>query len=94
VEEQMSHEPIKFVGDGDFVALESARSWLRSRGYSYGELQADAPTGIMHGDFDIAKWRNISTEDRAELDGVMNAPGRTYRTGPVFVELRRRLEEK
>lgn len=79
-----------FTGTKDFEALDKARLWLKENGYSYGPLQADAPTGILFGSFEISKWRGMSKSEVAELDGTMNAPGRTYRTGPVTVVIKDR----
>ena len=81
-------EKITFTGTEDFEALEKARNWCKANGYSYGELQADAPTGLLKGDYDISKWRNMDADEIARLDGTMNAPGRTYRSGPVTIRLK------
>jgi hypothetical protein len=81
-------ERIVFTGNADWEALHKAEQWCRDNGYSYGALQADAPTGIVKGDADIAKWRNLSHSDRLLLDGRFEAPGRTYRTGPVTAILK------
>jgi hypothetical protein len=76
-----------FIGSGTFEALNKAKDWCSENGYSYGSLQADAPIGFLKGDFQIAKWRNLSKKERDGLDGIMDAPGRTYRTGPVTITL-------
>jgi hypothetical protein len=80
-------QELTFSGADDFEALHRATEWLFANGYSYGMLQADAPTGILRGEFFISKWRNMSAAEREALDGIMDAPGRSYRTGPVTVRL-------
>lgn len=80
---------LTFVADGDYVAHKMALDWCEQSGYSYGSLQADAPTGLLRGDVVISKWRNMTQKQRDELDGVIDAPGRTYRTGPVIVRIKR-----
>lgn len=80
-----------FEDEGDFCALEAARKWCRDHGYSYGSLQADAPTGLLKGLYEISKWRNMTPAEREALDGTMDAPGRTYRTGPVTIRVKELL---
>lgn len=80
---------LTFVAQGDFTALHMATNWCVDSGYSVGSLQADAPTGILRGDVVIPKWRHMTHAERNDLDGTMNAPGRTYRTGPVFVRIKK-----
>jgi hypothetical protein len=77
---------MKYIFDGleDFDALHKAQTWLRENGYSYGSLQRDGPVGILKGDFDIQKWRNLSARDKKELDGVLTG---SKRSGPVTVEI-------
>lgn len=82
-------EAIVFTGEGEFEAFNKACEWCRQNGYSYGTMQADAPTGLLRGNFEISKWRNMTKAERDALDGVMDAPGRTYRTGPVTIRLKR-----
>lgn len=75
---------MRFDGEGDFHALESAREWCRKNGVSYGPLQCGDPVGLMVGDYDISKWRNLSAKDRAELDGVLTGD---ERNGPVYIQM-------
>ena len=61
----------EFEGDAKFVPADQAVLWLRRHGYSVGVLQADAPRGILKGEFRIEKWRNLSAVDRTRLDGYL-----------------------
>lgn len=81
-----------FEGD-DFAGMRAAEAWCHEHGFSYGSHQADAPTALFRGDCDVSKWRNLSTVDKGVLDGVMDAPGRSYRSGPVYIHLRNPLPE-
>ena len=71
----------------DFACLNAAKRYLGDRGFSIGTHQADAPAGILFGDVRIAKWRNLTAVEQAQLHGRMEAPERTGRTGPVTVTL-------
>lgn len=67
----MSHETKEFEANGDFGAYYAACEWLKQNGFSYGSMQRADPMGIMKGDWDIAKWRNLSVKDKKSLDGDM-----------------------
>jgi len=77
---------VRFDSDATFGAVYEAERWLTEQGISYGSSQGDAPVGLMRGDVLIAKWRNLSQQERAELDGTMESAN--FRAGPVFVRLR------
>ena len=53
----------------------AAERYLTERGFSIGRRQGGAERGILLGSFDIQKWRNLSTVDRAQLHGVMQRSG-------------------
>ncbi|MFJ3481746.1 hypothetical protein ACIPL1_00010 [Pseudomonas sp. NPDC090202] len=74
-----------FSEAGDFQALFSAQKWLDAHGYSYGSTCRGSPTGILKGEFFIAKWRNLSHQQIEELDGQMSGDNRN---GPVTVTLK------
>ena len=51
--------------DGDsFSAYYAAEKWCEKQGFSVGSMQRGAPTLIYYGDCDVAKYRNISPEER------------------------------
>ena len=77
-----------FEEQGDFAALRAARDWCRAEGFSVGTLQADAPCGLLRGDFAISKWRNMNREERRALHGIIESVHlRGYREGPVGVTI-------
>ena len=73
-----------FYGAADFEAKHAAIHYLLQRGFSVGRWQARSPAGILLGHFDIQKWRNLSSDDRAALHGKMYGDGRH---GPITVEI-------
>lgn len=55
----------------DWSGLRAATTWLDAKGYSSGRMQGSSPIGILHGDYDIQKWRNLNREQREVLDGTI-----------------------
>ena len=78
---------IVFDQKGTFAAFYAAQDWCRENGISYGSSQRGAPIGLMRGDFDISKWRNMTSAEQKELDGVMTGE---MREGPVTISLKTR----
>ena len=76
----------KFEGKEDFEAYNKAGKFLKENGFSYGSMERDKPIGIMYGDYNIAKWRNLDSSDRDNLHGQMTAET-SFRFGPVFVDI-------
>ena len=72
-----------FAARGDFGARGDATAWLERAGFSVGRLQANAPSGVLFGSFDIQKWRNLSKADRQALHGQMFS----HRGGPATIRL-------
>lgn len=76
-----------FENSKTFQACRDAEEWCAALGLSVGRMQAHAPRGLLWGDFDIAKWRNLNAKERAALDGRMTGD---FRNGPVFVQARQK----
>lgn len=72
--------------EGDFQSLYAAQAWLTKQGFSYGSLCAPDPVGILKGDWDIAKWKNLTAKERKQLHGQINRVGNSFR-GPVEVNI-------
>jgi len=65
------HETI-FQGNGEtFSAHYAAQEWLRENGYSYGSTCRNMPIAIKKGDYSIAKWKNLTNEERQDIDGKL-----------------------
>ena len=76
-----------FKNDGNgFSAYSAAEKWLKENGYSYGPMQAGAPTAIAKGDVAITKWRNIRPFEYPRLAGQIEDGD--HRNGEVVVTLK------
>lgn len=80
----MSQFQKTFTGEQPFAAMNACSTWLEQRGYSCGSTCAMHPTGVLRGDA-IAKWKNLTATEIAELDGRIT--GNT-REGPVTLVLK------
>jgi hypothetical protein len=76
---------ITFDQTGDFAAYNAACRWCNENGISYGSMQGPDPIGLLRGNYAIAKWRNLSTKEREQLDGTITGD---KRNGPVYLELK------
>ena len=77
---------IVFDHKGTFEALYAAEAWCRENGISVGQSSAANPTGLLFGEYDwIAKWRNLTPQERSELHGTMDG---NFREGPVVITLK------
>jgi hypothetical protein len=74
-----------FKVSGTFESYYAACKWLSENGYSYGSMQGDAPIGIMKGEWNISKWRNMTSKEQKSLDGVMTGE---FREGEVVVSIK------
>ncbi len=74
-----------FTGTEPFEAWYKATDWLREHGFSHGSMQGPSPVGVIHGDCDISKWRNLRKRDLAALDGMICAGDKHM--GPVRIAL-------
>ncbi|WP_062117237.1 hypothetical protein [Collimonas pratensis] len=67
---------------GDFEAMGLAQSFLEDRGFSVGRMQRDSPRGLIFGQFDISKWRNMDEIEIQALHGRMTGD---MRNDPVTI---------
>lgn len=75
---------IEFKPRGTFNAFYSAENYLKELGYSVGSMCRSEPIGFKHGDLYVAKWYNLSKEDREQLDGIM-LPEPDFREGGAVI---------
>lgn len=75
---------MRFDQKGDFAANYAAEKWCEDNDISFGLMCRDLPRGLMHGDYNIAKWRNLSAREIKSLHGRMTGD---MRNGPVFIEI-------
>lgn len=83
----MADRVITFTQEGDFQAYYAACTWCKENGYSYGSMQAGAPTGILKGSFSIAKWRNLNSSERKALSGTIRGVT-SFREAPIHIVLK------
>jgi hypothetical protein len=76
-----------FNEQDDFAAMRAAEHFLQLAGFSVGSNQRGDPRGVMFGDYDIAKWRNLNTAERKALHGQMTSDHGTMRIGPIVVTI-------
>jgi hypothetical protein len=72
-------------GDTPFQCLWRVEAELERRGFSIGPCQGTMPRGIMPAEYAVAKWRNLSKQERAELAGVMTFVGRPREPDQIIV---------
>lgn len=74
-----------FDSEGAFVALNAAHDWCYEHGVSCGSMCGPLPIGLLYGEVDIAKWRNLTAKERKALDGTLTGD---MRNGPVVLEIK------
>lgn len=70
---------------GTFEAYWAAEAWCQENGISVAPMCYPYPTGLMRGNFSIAKYKNLTQKEIRTLDGTITGD---FRDGPVFVELK------
>lgn len=84
----MITKTFEHVEGDDFSAYNAATEWVRQQGLSCGSMQRGAPTLIYYGDCDVAKFRNISAQERKAAIGKIEGVAGRFRGGPVTVTLK------
>ena len=69
------------------MAYRRAEQWAKENGYSVGSMCSPMPTALFKGDFNVAKWRNLSGKEQKQVDGIITSDGvhGSYRSGPVRI---------
>ncbi|MCV9908360.1 hypothetical protein OIV19_12125 [Brucella sp. HL-2] len=62
----------RLTDEGDFQAINRAESLLRQHGFTVGTMQRGSPRGVLFGNYDIQKWRNLNVSERAALHGILD----------------------
>lgn len=67
--------PLDFVMDfytpGTFASYYSATQWCYENGYSAGSMCKGLPIALKKGDYNIAKWHNLTDSERNDVDGLL-----------------------
>lgn len=74
----------------EFATTGEAEKWCEEHGLSVGRMQGPSPRGILKNlddgtSFDIQKWRNLNTQERRQLDGIMLPTGPIGARGAVVL---------
>lgn len=83
--EQPAMRVVVFNLAGEFKAMHAAERWCAENGFSIGRGQRGSPRGLLRGAWDIAKWRNLSRQERGDLDGTVTGDARS---GPVTIRIK------
>jgi hypothetical protein len=75
---------IVFSGTRDFQAAEEAEAFCKLIGFSVGSSCRGMPQAIMHGEWSVAKWRNLNADERRCSHGTLTGD---RRSGPVYLDL-------
>lgn len=78
---------VEFEQIDTFAAWRAALDFCKQMGISVGTQCAGKPVGLMWGDVRIAKWRNLSKREIAELDGTIVGD---RRGGPLVLKIKAR----
>jgi hypothetical protein len=63
--------------DGEWAAMRRAEAYIREQGWSVGPSCMSGNRGILkRPDVRIAKWRNLSPQEKRECDGILIGRGR------------------
>jgi hypothetical protein len=82
---------IDFKRQGTFNALNDAQRWCKEHGISYGSTCARGPQCLLFGDWNIAKWHNLTDDERSQCIGTISGD---TRNGPVTVYIKPEHEHR
>ena len=72
----------EFNQRGEFAAYEAAAAFATAAGFCVGSTCRDKPTGLMFGYDYVAKYRNLTSAERAALHSVLTGE---RRHGPILM---------
>lgn len=75
---------VEFDPSGTFGAIAQAEIYLKDLGYTTGSMCRTEPIGFAYGADRVAKWYNLSEDDKAQLDGII-LPEPEFREGGVLI---------
>lgn len=76
-------QKLTFAKKGTFESVSAAEMWCEKNKWAVGSMQREAPRGMMKGDYDISKWRNLDPDEISALGGVMISDD--FREGSVDI---------
>jgi hypothetical protein len=76
-------EKHEFNVQGTFESFYEASRWAKQNGYELGSMDGRNPIAMMKGYDYIAKWHNLSNNERKSVHGVMISD--YFREQPVTI---------
>lgn len=83
-EDRQIEHSIVFDSEIEFGGYEEARAHLLELGYQTAVMNENVPIGFVHGAEHVYLWKNLTEEDKAELDGVI-LPNTDFRYDEALV---------
>jgi hypothetical protein len=83
-EDRKIEHSIIFDSEFEFGGYEEAREHLLELGYQTAVMNDNVPVGFVHGDEYVCTWKNLSEEEKSQLDGVI-LPDTDYRYDQALV---------
>jgi activating signal cointegrator 1 len=77
-----------FARLGPHQSTYAAERWLTERGISYAPSSARGPAAIMFGNWNIAKWHNLTSKQQRQVHGTLD----TSRMGTARIFIRPEFE--
>jgi hypothetical protein len=75
---------VDFPANGTFKAFYESEKHLKELGYCVGSMCSREPIGFAYEADYVAKWYNLSKEDKMRLDGVI-LPQDEFREGGAII---------
>lgn len=75
---------VDFPANGTFKAFYEAEAHVKDLGYRVGSMCRQEPIGFKYGVDYVAKWYNLDSNDKAQLDGVI-LPQSEFREGGAII---------
>ena len=75
---------VEFIPSGTFGAFYKSEALLKKLGYRTGSMCNTEPIGFAYKYDRVAKWHNLSKEDKSLLDGIVLQVG-GFREGGVMI---------
>ena len=83
-EDRQIEHSIVFDSEIEFGGYEEARAHLLELGYQTAVMNDNVPIGFVYGVEHVYLWKNLTEEDKAELDGVI-LPNTDFRYDEALV---------
>jgi len=83
-EDREIEHAVEFLPSGTFAAYYNSTNYLKDMGYSVGSMCLNHPIGFAYHVNSVAKWVNLTQEEKDSVDGVILAQ-HEFREGGVII---------